>query len=523
MRRLLTATLVALLLAGVLPLTVLAATMASNVSASTNEDTAVTVTLTARDKTNGLPITLFTTAAAAHGTVGAPGPITCESGGAHKCHADVLYTPAANYNGSDSFSFTATGPDGTGHRDRLDHDHGGQRRAGLRRRRELGQRGHRPDRHGRLHRRRSSPLTYSKVAGPAHGSATVNANGSWSYTPAANYNGADSFTFRANDGTLNSTHRHDVPDDPGRERRARVRRQGQRRRQEPAADGHHRLQRRRRREPHDLQGVGSGPRLRLGRDRRRLDVHAHEQLQRLGHVHVPRQRRLGQLEHRQHAAHDQRHERGAPVLRRHQLGRRGRGPDRDRDLHRRRRRPDDVQQGRPGPATAPPPSTPTAPGPTAPNADYNGSDSFTFRANDGSANSTPVAMSITVTAVNDAPVCAPDTSSGNEDAGQSGALSCTDVDNDALDVRKGRRPLGRRRDRRPRRLLDLHPGPGLQRRRQPSRSAPTTAPSTRTPRRWRSPSTARTTPPSARPTPARAPRTRTRPAPSAAPTSTTTR
>src|SRR5207249_1942010 len=33
---------------------------------------------------------------------------------------------------------------------------------------------------------------------------TLNANGSFTYTPAANYNGADSFTYKANDGTLNS-------------------------------------------------------------------------------------------------------------------------------------------------------------------------------------------------------------------------------------------------------------------------------------------------------------------------------
>src|SRR5207247_397050 len=31
-----------------------------------------------------------------------------------------------------------------------------------------------------------------------------NANGSFSYTPAANYNGGDSFTYKANDGSLNS-------------------------------------------------------------------------------------------------------------------------------------------------------------------------------------------------------------------------------------------------------------------------------------------------------------------------------
>src|SRR6185437_12906686 len=41
-------------------------------------------------------------------------------------------------------------------------------------------------------------------SGPAHGALTLNANGSFTYTPAANYNGADSFTYKANDGTADS-------------------------------------------------------------------------------------------------------------------------------------------------------------------------------------------------------------------------------------------------------------------------------------------------------------------------------
>ncbi len=40
--------------------------------------------------------------------------------------------------------------------------------------------------------------------GPAHGVLTQNADGSYSYTPAANYNGTDSFTYRVNDGLLDS-------------------------------------------------------------------------------------------------------------------------------------------------------------------------------------------------------------------------------------------------------------------------------------------------------------------------------
>ena len=42
------------------------------------------------------------------------------------------------------------------------------------------------------------------VSAPAHGSVALNANGSFTYTPAANYNGSDSFTYTANDGSANS-------------------------------------------------------------------------------------------------------------------------------------------------------------------------------------------------------------------------------------------------------------------------------------------------------------------------------
>src|SRR5439155_12992409 len=44
------------------------------------------------------------------------------------------------------------------------------------------------------------PLTASVVSGPSHGSLTFNTNGTFRYTPDANYNGPDSFTYTANDG-----------------------------------------------------------------------------------------------------------------------------------------------------------------------------------------------------------------------------------------------------------------------------------------------------------------------------------
>ena len=50
----------------------------------------------------------------------------------------------------------------------------------------------------------NDPLTYSIVAQPLHGTVTTGAGAIRTYTPATNYIGSDSFTFKANDGTLDS-------------------------------------------------------------------------------------------------------------------------------------------------------------------------------------------------------------------------------------------------------------------------------------------------------------------------------
>ena len=44
-------------------------------------------------------------------------------------------------------------------------------------------------------------LTASLVASAANGTVTLDADGSFTYTPAANFNGTDSFTYTASDGT----------------------------------------------------------------------------------------------------------------------------------------------------------------------------------------------------------------------------------------------------------------------------------------------------------------------------------
>ena len=50
----------------------------------------------------------------------------------------------------------------------------------------------------------SGSLTFNAVSGPAHGTLTFNSDGTFTYNPAADFNGFDSFTYKANDGSLDS-------------------------------------------------------------------------------------------------------------------------------------------------------------------------------------------------------------------------------------------------------------------------------------------------------------------------------
>lgn len=68
-----------------------------------------------------------------------------------------------------------------------------------------------------------------------------------------------------------------------------------------------------------------------------------------------------------------------------------------------------------------------------PNANYHGSDSFTYQAKDPDNESSNIAtVSLTVTSVNDLPVCADGSTSTTEDTPVSDTVSCTDVDGDSL-------------------------------------------------------------------------------------------
>jgi VCBS repeat-containing protein len=67
-----------------------------------------------------------------------------------------------------------------------------------------------------------------------------------------------------------------------------------------------------------------------------------------------------------------------------------------------------------------------------PNANFNGSDSFTYTVSDGQGGITTGTIAVAVAAINDAPVAGEETVVGDEDTVIAGQLAATDVDGDAL-------------------------------------------------------------------------------------------
>ena len=123
----------------------------------------------------------------------------------------------------------------------------------------------------------SDALTASVTVAPAHGSLTLNADGSFSYTPAAGYLGPDTFTYASR--RRRAVHAHDREPQRGEQRaggRGRHVWRGRRRRPDPRRRGGRAGQRhgRRRRlligEPADRRG----PRHALAVVRRQFHVHA---------------------------------------------------------------------------------------------------------------------------------------------------------------------------------------------------------------------------------------------------------
>ena len=76
-----------------------------------------------------------------------------------------------------------------------------------------------------------------------------------------------------------------------------------------------------------------------------------------------------------------------------------------------------------------------------PNADFNGTDSFTFKANDGYLDSAATTVSITVVAVNDAPIATAASITTNEDTARTGTLTATDIESTSLTFAKVAGPI----------------------------------------------------------------------------------
>jgi uncharacterized repeat protein (TIGR01451 family) len=170
----------------------------------TNEDTAKSITLTGDDGDAGLTQTLTFAIASypANGTLSGVNPAT----------GAVTYTPNANYNGPDSFTFTVTdeatsgGPAMTSAPATVSitvnpvndtpvaaNDSYSTNEDTPLTVAAPGVLGNDSDVDG-------DTLSALLVTGPSHGSLTLEPDGSFSYTPDANYHGSDSFTYKANDG-----------------------------------------------------------------------------------------------------------------------------------------------------------------------------------------------------------------------------------------------------------------------------------------------------------------------------------
>jgi hypothetical protein len=117
---------------------------------------------------------------------------------------NVTYTPLANYNGPDSFTFRARDPQGATGTATINVVVGAVNDAP-----KVTSLAKTLAEDGTVAVTLTStdvdggPPTYSIVTGPAHGTLT-GAAPNLTYKPAANYNGFDSFTYKANDGQLDS-------------------------------------------------------------------------------------------------------------------------------------------------------------------------------------------------------------------------------------------------------------------------------------------------------------------------------
>jgi VCBS repeat-containing protein len=169
------------------------APVAANATGSTSEDTALTASLPTAADGESDPVTYAKATNPSHGTA------TVTSGGSY------IYTPTANYNGPDSFTYTVSDGQGGSNTYTMSLTVNAVNDAPVATGGSLST-AEDTQATGTLAATDvdSTTLTYSLVTQPAKGTVTLGANGGYTYTPAKDVNGSDSFTFRASDGALSS-------------------------------------------------------------------------------------------------------------------------------------------------------------------------------------------------------------------------------------------------------------------------------------------------------------------------------
>jgi VCBS repeat-containing protein len=190
---------------------------ANAVSKTTDEDTATNITLAGSDA-GTCELTFSIVSGPTHGSLGSISNNACASGSPNTDTASVQYTPTADYNGSDSFTYKVN--DGTSDSSSAtvsitinpiaDPPTADAKTATTNEdtAKTISLSGSDPD---------TCNLTFSIVSGPANGTlglisdnactaGSPNADtASVQYTPASDFNGSDSFTYKVNDGTANSS------------------------------------------------------------------------------------------------------------------------------------------------------------------------------------------------------------------------------------------------------------------------------------------------------------------------------
>ena len=166
------------------------APVANNMNVETSEDTAVDITLDASDVDED-PLTAIIVTEPAHGEVSLEG-------------LKATYTPAADYNGTDNFTYKVNDGSTDSNSATVSITIAPVNDAPVAEDIEVETE---EDTLTEIVLAASDvdedPLTAIIVTEPAHGEVSLEGLKA-TYTPAANYNGADSFTFKVNDGTVDS-------------------------------------------------------------------------------------------------------------------------------------------------------------------------------------------------------------------------------------------------------------------------------------------------------------------------------